>query len=277
MRDYISKPAPVRKSGAKEILMAEFKNRPDTAGRLKPAPQGMILVVTIVALLLIALMGAAIMLNTSVEMNTASNTVTGRDAFTRADSSMQVAALLTTAVQHPELGVPLDWLNNDQSRYAIGADDLGSSFNYTDLVTGLDRSSINQRYIRAGRANEGDADEQPDLTFRDATTKAIVATSVISRDFDFLSGGESSAFSAGFMAGTSVGTSEANNTGGGSQKVENFLITSAGRTPSTKSADFFGSDKKPDEESAEDKAKEEVFGPNSIITVVYRTVIILPN
>ncbi len=244
--------------------MAESKNRPDIAGRLKPAPQGMILVVTIVALLLIALMGAAIILNTSVEMNTASNTVSGREAFSRADSAIQVTTHLTDIMQNPDLGEVTDALNNSASLYTVAINK--NTFNYTDLITDMNRSSVNQRYLRAGRAAPGSGGEAPDLIFREAANNAVVATAMVSRDFDFLEGGDDLSWAAGHTTGATSGIVDTPGSGDGTIKTENYLVTATGRTPSSRSGDFFGSD--------EAGATEPVFGPNSVITAILRLVIL---
>jgi hypothetical protein len=58
-------------------------------------PRGSVLLFTLVVLVLMALLGAAIMTNSRTELNITSDNAVGQEAFNRADSTLSIALMLT--------------------------------------------------------------------------------------------------------------------------------------------------------------------------------------
>ena len=88
--------------------------------RKKEHPHGSILMFTLIIMLLLGLMGAAIMLNTRTELNVSANTTQGRAAFSRADMGTGVATLISRVLLSPVLGSVEDLLQSDGGQTVSG-------------------------------------------------------------------------------------------------------------------------------------------------------------
>lgn len=154
-------------------------------------PKGTVLIFTLVILLLVGLMGAAILLNTRTELNISHNTSVGRDAFSRADMTARIATLMGRVLLHPELGSAQALFSGADS-----SDDntLIVQFNDTWFNTAamkeeaMDDYDPVKRYVRASRFLEGSSGDEfsadtPQLVFREKGSGKIVSTASISMDY----------------------------------------------------------------------------------------------
>ena len=111
-------------------------------------PRGSVLVFTLVIMLLLALMGAAIMLNTRTEMSVAGNTTLGRAAFNRADMGAGVATLIARVLLSPTLG-SVEQLLQDQ-----GGDSVAGRVLTVDNIRSKELDFDPARLIRQARGRE---------------------------------------------------------------------------------------------------------------------------
>ncbi|MDR3038046.1 MAG: hypothetical protein LBV21_01970, partial [Candidatus Adiutrix sp.] len=147
------------------------------AAILKNQPRGSVLLFTLVILVLLALMGTALMINTRTELTISHNTYQGRDAFGKADTTARLAVFLGRALLNESAGPicslltaasPISGRPGFEIRIGTGSVCTGSS-GYTDLdlnsikrVTEMpDMADIAQRYLQATNSTAGAA---PQLT-----------------------------------------------------------------------------------------------------------------
>ena len=235
-------------------------------------PRGVVLVAAFAALAVISLLGAALLLNTRVEIQIAGNTSQGRDAFTRADAGAIISAqLLDTLMRYGADELDMDSYltdtatigpsGNTGSAYQIDfpEGDNGRRFDRTDLLTSTDpdRLSVLQRYSLAGMGEGDKALKVPDIVIRDRGTGQVVSTAAISRDFESDVTGNS-----GHMVGASIGTAISGSSGDAQPVSESFSVSIFGRQPSDKSPDsFYGV-----------YDYDLLVGPQSVISMLYRAV-----
>lgn len=152
---------------------------------------GMILPFTLVIMLLMALMGAAILTSTNTELMISRNTQTGRNAFTTADTAAAVGTLMGRILLYPELGSPEQIFGTGEGTqpsipYTVEINNV-SKFDLGALKEeGAD--DYRQRYIRAGssdgRTGDSGEDLSPHLTLKakGGATEVVVATVYITMD-----------------------------------------------------------------------------------------------
>ncbi len=206
-------------------------------------PKGAVLMFTLVILLLMSLMGAAILLNSRTELNIAANTVVGRDTFTRADGISGMATLLTRISISKEFERPEEVLANNSKYMEV---EFREELNLALLQSEhLDSFDIQKRYIRAGSQTvSGDTSYQPHMIF--SSGGSVVGTAAVSFDFgDPVGVGQSLS-----------GDGQYDNSGG--TRIQMLLVVSVnGRSP--------GGDA-----SAYDRGTGDV--PHSFITTIFREV-----
>ncbi|UQZ88232.1 hypothetical protein C4J81_02995 [Deltaproteobacteria bacterium Smac51] len=250
-----------------------MNNRKAADMPLKPAPQGMILMVTLIVMLIMGVMGAAIITNTQTELQISGNTNLGREAFTRADAGMNVAtSLVDILVASRGAGSVCDILSNDTISNTFYLDTTCPQLlAIQDRLDAADPYSIGRRYGLAGSDTSGINDENiiriggrthtPDgKVERDET----VATVVITRDFG--AGLETDGSSGGYTNGWASGASLTGSTGHGgpvgSAVPRVYVLSVNGRHPGANSGNLFGAE-----------VNENLSGPHTVITVLYRTTI----
>ena len=231
-------------------------------------PRGSVLMLTLVILLLMSLMGAAILSSTRTELAVAANTASGRDAFTRADSASRVATLLARLLAHEfELGSPKQVLN-DSSPLTVSYDE--SHFNFSSLLAASEDFDYARRYLSAASRTDlsGSPDKRdlrPHLIFRQ--DGRVVSTATVAMDY-----GEA------LTDGYSLGQTSYDTSGGLSVKVV-LAVTVNGRPP-------YDGPPASGSESAAEKAKRDNYGaydsdgrpsgqaandvPHSVVTTLFR-------
>ncbi len=237
---------------------------------LRPAPSGMVLVLTLVILMLIAMMGAAVLLNSRTELSITSNTTIGREAFSRADSAIEVTTLMSRVLINQELGdmdqlQPRDGSNNYTSAMWVERQpsfDKMTLRSETDVDPGYQR-----RYIRAGSwAGRTDMDSsslyyKPHLVFKTKSggDDMVVATASVSMDFP---GDDAAGLGGAVTPGKSLGQRDYDQSG---NITVNLLASVNGRAPGRE----LGGDK----EGAFDSKDSKVDEPHSVVTVIFREVL----
>ena len=231
-------------------------------------PRGSILMLTLVVLLLMSLMGAAILANTRTELVISANTTGGRDAFTRADTAARVATLMARLLAHEfELGSPKQVLNNSSPLTVIYDDD---HFSFAKLLAASDDFNYAKRYLSAAsRTDLSDsadkADLRPHLVFRQ--DGKVVSTATVAMDY-----GEA------LTDGCSLGQTGYDTSGGLSVRVV-LAVTVNGRPP-------YDGPAAGGAESSAEKAKRDNYGtydrdgasageeandvPHSVVTTLFR-------
>jgi|GEM_PF-6680059 len=117
--------------------------------------RGSVLIFTLVILLLMTLMGAALLVNSRTELQISGTTAKGRDAFTKADATARVALMFTRAYLHPTAGNPRDYLNADKTGQGgrkpfeiIPDADLNSMDDLQVLKGSITVDEIKERYLQ---------------------------------------------------------------------------------------------------------------------------------
>ena len=219
-------------------------------------PRGTVLIFTLVILLLMAMMGTAIMLNTRTELSISYNTNVGRDAFNRADMTARIATLMGRVLLHPELGEPKAIFD--------GASGGGDSA----LTVELDRNWFNkaafrekamddydamERYLLTSRFLEGSSGDEfskdtPQLVFRQKSGE-IISTAALSMDYGDV-----------VQPGMSLDSGNAYDPSGGSSVRVVLLVTVSGHPPVANKAD-----------NAYSGGNSDL--PYSVITTIFREII----
>jgi hypothetical protein len=204
---------------------------------IKRNPQGMILVFILIVMVLITLMGVVILTNSRTDLATTSTKRLGHHAFNSADTSAQVAILLTRILLHPELGTPDSVL---KTVTATGVDfpfqvQIGSRFDLSTIREESNTYNYQARYIGTTISPSDDYVE-PHLTFR--IQDQIVANAVVSFDTE-----------TPIVAGDSYGGGDAYDTSIGNLQVN--MVISVNGTPSVGSVN-------------------DIDSPNTLITTIYR-------
>ncbi|MDR2947061.1 MAG: pilus assembly PilX N-terminal domain-containing protein [Candidatus Adiutrix sp.] len=231
-------------------------------------PQGMILMMTLVILLLMSLMGMAILSNTRTEMTISANTAGGRDAFTRADTAARIATLMARlAVHEHELGSPSKVMSGGPLEIDFnmpGYVNHNPNLAPFDMATLLSESAevfdYQRRYLAtANRVDAATAADQPKLlphmVFRQ--DGKVVATARVSLDYNE---------SIDASGGGSLGTRNYGDDGGGTQVRAVLAVTVHGRPPSDD--DNYGAYTGTADPDEEEMVINDV--PHSIITTMFR-------
>ena len=121
-------------------------------------PRGTVMVFTMIILVLMALLGAALFLNTNAEVRITQNTYQGRSTFSKADAVARLGVLFSRSALTPSAGAVGDYLSVKASgtkrppfevdlvKYNLASDD----FNQLIKPTTID--DIRDRYLRAAGA-----------------------------------------------------------------------------------------------------------------------------
>jgi Tfp pilus assembly protein PilX len=181
-------------------------------------PRGMVLMFTLVIMLLMSLMGAAVMMNTRTELNISHNTYMGRDAFAKADATARIGVQLARALLYPGAGAPGDYVTTtgNGSLFTVEIEPGFTLSELQELGENESIEKIQERYLRAGAA------ETPHLTIKYGGQ--VVGTAAVS-----ISSASSQA------AGGSQGQHTYDGASGTTTKVY-LIVSSDGRIPSKNSA-----------------------------------------
>jgi hypothetical protein len=208
---------------------------------IKKHPQGMILAFTLMILLLMSLMGAAILVSTRNEINITGNTRVSRDAFALTDTAARIATLMGRIIVHPELGSPEQVLSAVGSpRFPVDVS-IESSFNLGALkqeaVTG--NNTIEERYMNVGVGIAGKRNDH--MVFGVGSKKAAFARFALDSE-------------SPIGDGTSLGSGDRYDNSGGSLLQVVMVISVKGTSPN-----FSGGSGIENE-------------PTSVVTTIYREV-----
>ena len=219
-------------------------------------PRGSVLMLTLVVLLLMSLMGAAILANTRTELSISANTTSGRDAFTRADTASRVATLMARLLVHEfELGSPKQVLTGGPLVVSYEED----HFNFSKLLTASDDFDYAKRYQSAASRSDlagEDADLRPHLTFKQEGK--VVSTATVAMDY-----GEAE------IPGGSLGVQDYDNSGGQSVRVV-LAVTVNGRPPVSADENYGVYDRydgTPNDPSDDEPTRDV---PHSVVTTLFR-------
>lgn len=226
-------------------------------GKSSPAdqPRGSVLVYTIVVLLLMTLMGAALMVNSRTELQISGYTAQGRDAFTKADATARVALLVGRAFLHPVSGDPRHYRSVSASgagkkTFDLTVDDGLQGFNdFQQIDRSFSVQDIANRYLTV---TEAQGKDKPHILLTygldDQNNKVVVGTSYISL-----------AFKGTDTGGGSIGERDYSTPDAGYYIRAFFVISSQGRVPQDSDNKSYFEEKFP--------------GTHSIITTIYREII----
>jgi hypothetical protein len=198
-------------------------------------PRGSVLLYTIVILLLMTLMGAALMVNSRTELQISGNTAQGRDAFTKGDASARVGLLLGRAFLHPSSGEPRDYLNNDKTGDAGNKpfkvklhDDIQTDNNLQQIAGSITMDQIRERYLSVT-----EADVDPHLTVEYGDQVVGTAFIGLGKNIpDLFDEGKAAAGGFALTGGGTLGDGSYNTGGSGESNIKVYLvISSQGRVP----------------------------------------------
>lgn len=237
------------KKAHRPIFAGAVENKP------KPAvhPRGSVLVYTIVVLLLMTLMGAALMVNSRTELQISSSTFQGRDAFTKADATAQVALLFTRAYLHPTAGDPRDYLNSEKSGEAgrkpfeVHPDDfLQSLEDLQSIKDSITVDEIRERYLRITEAKDT---PHLKLTYGEDSSDqgSVVGTSFVGL-----------AYNSSPTGGGSIGERDYSAPDSGFGIIAFFVVSSQGRVAQGENKGYI---------------EEGQAGAHSIVTSIFREVL----
>lgn len=223
---------------------------------LADQPRGSVLIYTIVVLLLMTLMGAALMVNSRTELQISGYTAQGRDAFTKADATARVALLVGRAFLHPVSGDPRHYRDVSDSGKAgkkpfdLIVDDGLQGFNdFQQVDRSFSVQDIADRYLTVTEA-QGKQTPHILLTYGldNKNKKVVVGTSYISL-----------AFNGTDTGGGSIGERDYSAPNAGYSIRAFFVISSQGRVPQDADNEGYLEEKFP--------------GTHSIITTIFREII----
>jgi hypothetical protein len=222
------------------------------AETLRPHPDGMILMTTLVVMLLVTILGVGMLFATRTELSTTTNYRQSMKAFNHADAVVQLAIRATDVLAYGTIEDVRDHLayNAALSDYKIEVSDSLETLS-SDLSS--DRLSTRRRYLRLGNMGAS----EPDIIVRDKQDR-VVGTIMISHDFN----NDSTPFAGGGV-GSSGGISDKGNTGVGGVGLQYYVITVSGKDPAAPGGQSFFLD---------DAEALELTGPQSFITVLYAVV-----
>lgn len=232
--------------------VAPVGGKPSPAGQ----PRGSVLVYTIVVLLLMTLMGAALMVNSRTELQISGYTAQGRDAFTKADATARVALLVGRAFLHPVSGDPRHYRSVSKSGEAgkkafdVIVDNGLQGFNdFQKIDRSLSVQDIADRYLTVTEA-QGKDKPHIILTYGldDKNNGVVVGTSYISL-----------AFNGTDTGGGSIGERDYSAPDAGYFIRAYFVISSQGRVPQDSDNKGYLDEKFP--------------GTHSIVTSIFREII----
>lgn len=216
-------------------------------------PRGSVLIFTLVILLLMTLMGAALLVNSRTEMQISGTTAKGRDAFTKADATARVALMFTRAYLHPTAGNPRDYLNADKSGQGgrkpfevIPDTNLNSMDDLQELKGSITVDEIKERYLRIIEA-KGTPHFQVTYGEDKANNSVVVGTAYVGLAYD------GSATGGGSIGERDYGAADA-----GYSITTFFVVSSQGRIDEGENKSFID----------EDRA-----GVHSIVTTIFREVL----
>lgn len=219
-----------------ESVFGESPRRSASAAR-GAHPEGMILALALVLMILVSLMGALILTSARTEVSISGLNRIGREAFNAADSSARIATLLGRILLHPELGPPRQVLSDQAGpKFPLTVEINDHRFNLGALQEESAVFNYNRRYEEAIAYDQG-AFPEPHLVFK--VQNKVVATAVLSLESDSPLG-----------AGASTGVGDSYDTGGGNALAVNLIVTVNG-SPATSSQEGAGD-------------------PHSIITAIFR-------
>jgi Tfp pilus assembly protein PilX len=129
-------------------------------------PRGAVLMFTLVILLLMALLGAAVFVSTTTEVQTTRNSYQGRDTFNKADAAARLGVLFSRSLLNPSAGTPYDLVRGGSSGSGRPPFEIvlmsGLTLDNLSRVTmPTTVEDIRERYLRAAAA---DGHDEPMLT-----------------------------------------------------------------------------------------------------------------
>ena len=223
------------------------------AGVLRPNPEGMILITTLVVMLLITILGIGMLFATRTELTTTTNYRQSIKAFNNADAVAQLAIRAVDVIANGTIEDVRDQLayNSVNSDYKI---EVTNSFENLISDMSANRMSTKRRYLGVGPA----ASTTPDLIIRDKQNR-VVGTVFISHDF----ANDSTPFAGGGV-GSSGQVADKGNTGVGGVSLQYYVITVSGKDPAAPGGSAFFLD--------DETAPLVLSGPQNFITVLYSVV-----
>lgn len=224
-------------------LITKGQQRPGLPAPSDRHPRGAVLIYTIVILLLMTLMGAALMVNSRTELQISSNTAQGRDAFTKADASARVGLLLGRAFLHPSSGDPGDYLDNSKTgnagnkAFKVALDPAIKTESHLQQIAGaITLEQIRERYLSVT-----EADMEPNLTLQYGDRMVGNAFIGLAKNIpDLFDEGQASAGGYPLTGGGTLGDGSYNVGGSGESNIKVYLvISSLGRVPQEDGKTFY--------------------------------------
>lgn len=218
-------------------------------------PQGTVLVFTLIILALMAILGAALFLNTNAEVRITQNTYQGRATFSKADAMARLGVLFSRTALTPVAGSIGEYLaagsgGGTRPPFEVELVNDNLSFDDLNLLTGKTTiDNIRDRYLRATGA---DGYPQPIATLRYGGQ--IVGTVTVDVNMEETTPPGSSDREGGYNPDT------------GSVTVVYLIVAADGRL--LKSAEV-------NAEDAGNYFSDDLMSTHSIINVIFREV--LPN
>lgn len=231
-------------------------------------PEGSVLALTLVIMLLMSLAVAAIFMNTKNELTISSSAAIGRNAFASADAAAQIASVMGRILLHPELGSPKKILAADGNGqiFPMTVEVVDSKFDLASLKNESADYDYTKRYIQAGSwkgRTESSKDLSPYIIFTipgvdsdgNKTTITVATASFSMETLQPNDGG----------VGGSVGMGDMYDPNGGGVRLQVVMTVTANGRP------FIGTvaNTSPSATSFDGGAAE---GPYSIITTIFKEI-----